>query len=64
MWQFFPASGLVDAIRACKLKKRVTPVLAPETELAESPEVKNVGGRHETRTRDLLVANEALFQLS
>ena len=26
--------------------------------------IRDFGGRHETRTRDLLVANEALFQLS
>jgi hypothetical protein len=31
---------------------------------ADQQVVEEVGGRHETRTRDLLVANEALFQLS
>lgn len=36
-----------------------------EREVAADPQVtERSGGRHETRTRDLLVANEALFQLS
>jgi hypothetical protein len=36
----------------------------PEQAEPDLQVIEKIGGRHETRTRDLLVANEALFQLS